>query len=57
LVKANHKMDMLDKRERKSAGLYVPKTYFARKVKSKLDKANKIQLEVERQIKLRTGKA
>ena len=57
LVNVNLKMDMLEKSERKSAGLYVPKTYFARKVKPKLDKAKNIHLEVERQIKLRTGKA
>jgi hypothetical protein len=57
LVKVNLKMDMREKFERKSAGLYVPKTYFSRKVKPKLEKAKKIQIEVERQIKLRTGKA
>jgi hypothetical protein len=57
LVNVNLNMDTLEKRELKSAGLYVPKTYFARKVKPKLDKAKKIQIEVERQIKLRTGKA
>ena len=57
LVNANLRKGMNEKLERKRNGLYVPKTYFSRKVKPKLDKAKKIQIEVERQIKLRTGKA
>jgi hypothetical protein len=57
LVKANLIKDLSERLARKRNGLYIPKTYFARKVKPKLDKAKKIQIEVERQIKLRAGKA
>jgi len=55
LLKINIKMEFKNSIERKTNGLYVPKSYFARKVKPKQDKAKKIQLEVERQIKLRSG--
>lgn len=53
VVVANLRMENQHKQQRKRNGAYLPKSYYARKVLPKLNKARRIQVEVQRQMQLR----
>jgi len=46
-------MEDQHKQQRKRTGARVPKSYYARKVLPKLNKARRIQVQVQRQMQLR----
>jgi len=53
VVGASLRMEDQHKQQRKRTGARVPKSYYARKVLPKLNKARRIQVQVQRQMQLR----